>query len=246
MPTPPNPTQVRDCSAVVWIRNPLGSIRSHQSGTNCGSDLLPKPVAHIARSWRGFVHPPAGSRPPGEHGQHRAPRTLHLAPRTPHPASCTLHSDAHTQQCLSCFQAPSRRRKSPPLGRSRGAKPNPWIHHSQSTTSWAAWPSRCRGLQGPPSHTQCTAIMRPHFSGVWGCYRRSGLPRWILAACLFLSIVVMLWLSCASLVTAPEQHVRTQVWASLVTAPVLLLCRGCCVGGCHALVLHGASAGWGQ
>lgn len=41
--------------------------------------------------------------------------------------------------------------------------------------------------------------------------RRSGLPRWILAACLFLSIMVMLWLSCASLVTAPEQHVKTQV-----------------------------------
>uniref|UniRef100_G1N0D5 Transmembrane protein 59 like n=1 Tax=Meleagris gallopavo TaxID=9103 RepID=G1N0D5_MELGA len=48
-----------------------------------------------------------------------------------------------------------------------------------------------------------------------GCMaKRSGLPRWILAACLFLSIVVMLWLSCASLVTAPEQHVRTQVWAT--------------------------------
>ncbi|XP_058279587.1 transmembrane protein 59-like isoform X1 [Hirundo rustica] len=46
--------------------------------------------------------------------------------------------------------------------------------------------------------------------GVVGCYRRSGLPRWILAACLFLSVMVMLWLSCASLVTAPEQHVRTQ------------------------------------
>ncbi|KAK7889671.1 hypothetical protein WMY93_025231 [Mugilogobius chulae] len=41
--------------------------------------------------------------------------------------------------------------------------------------------------------------------------RRSGLPRWILAACLFLSIMVMLWLSCASLVTAPEQHVKTQL-----------------------------------
>uniref|UniRef100_A0AAY5K6P0 Transmembrane protein 59-like n=1 Tax=Esox lucius TaxID=8010 RepID=A0AAY5K6P0_ESOLU len=45
-----------------------------------------------------------------------------------------------------------------------------------------------------------------------GCMsRRSGLPRWILAACLFLSIMVMLWLSCASLVTAPEQHIKTQV-----------------------------------
>ncbi|NXP44857.1 TM59L protein, partial [Heliornis fulica] len=44
-----------------------------------------------------------------------------------------------------------------------------------------------------------------------GCMsKRSGLPRWILATCLFLSIMVMLWLSCASLVTAPEQHVKTQ------------------------------------
>ncbi|XP_061634864.1 transmembrane protein 59-like [Phyllopteryx taeniolatus] len=45
-----------------------------------------------------------------------------------------------------------------------------------------------------------------------GCMsRRSGLPRWILAACLFLSIMVMLWLSCASLVTAPEQHIKAQL-----------------------------------
>ncbi|XP_051893801.1 transmembrane protein 59-like [Pristis pectinata] len=44
-----------------------------------------------------------------------------------------------------------------------------------------------------------------------GCMsRRSGLPRWILAGCLVLSIVVMLWLSCASLVTAPDQHVKSQ------------------------------------
>lgn len=44
-----------------------------------------------------------------------------------------------------------------------------------------------------------------------GCMsKRSGLPRWILAACLFLSIMVMLWLGCASLVTAPDQHVKTQ------------------------------------
>ncbi|XP_044311836.1 transmembrane protein 59-like [Varanus komodoensis] len=44
-----------------------------------------------------------------------------------------------------------------------------------------------------------------------GCMsKRSGLPRWILAACLFLSVMVMLWLSCASLVTAPDQHVKTQ------------------------------------
>ncbi|KAI5620730.1 transmembrane protein 59-like precursor [Silurus asotus] len=45
-----------------------------------------------------------------------------------------------------------------------------------------------------------------------GCMsRRSGLPRWILATCLMLSIMVMLWLSCASLVTAPDQHVKTQL-----------------------------------
>ncbi|XP_065102730.1 transmembrane protein 59-like isoform X2 [Paramisgurnus dabryanus] len=45
-----------------------------------------------------------------------------------------------------------------------------------------------------------------------GCMsRRSGLPRWILAVCLFLSIMVMLWLSCASLVTAPEQHIKNQM-----------------------------------
>ncbi|KAE8632158.1 hypothetical protein XENTR_v10001457 [Xenopus tropicalis] len=44
-----------------------------------------------------------------------------------------------------------------------------------------------------------------------GCMsKRSGLPRWILAACLFLSIIVMLWLSCASLVTAPDQHIKAQ------------------------------------
>ncbi|NWY05129.1 TM59L protein, partial [Nothoprocta ornata] len=45
-----------------------------------------------------------------------------------------------------------------------------------------------------------------------GCMsRRSGLPRWILAAGLLLSVAAMLWLSCAGLVTAPEHRVRTQV-----------------------------------
>lgn len=43
----------------------------------------------------------------------------------------------------------------------------------------------------------------------WG--RRSGLPRWILACCLFLSVLVMLWLSCSTLVTAPGQHLKFQV-----------------------------------
>ncbi|XP_036701891.1 transmembrane protein 59-like isoform X3 [Balaenoptera musculus] len=42
----------------------------------------------------------------------------------------------------------------------------------------------------------------------WG--RRSGLPRWILACCLFLSVLVMLWLSCSTLVTAPGQHLKFQ------------------------------------
>ncbi|XP_004873440.1 transmembrane protein 59-like [Heterocephalus glaber] len=40
--------------------------------------------------------------------------------------------------------------------------------------------------------------------------RRSGLPRWILACCLFLSVLVMLWLSCSTLVTAPAQHLKFQ------------------------------------
>ncbi|XP_049564704.1 transmembrane protein 59-like isoform X3 [Orcinus orca] len=40
--------------------------------------------------------------------------------------------------------------------------------------------------------------------------RRSGLPRWILACCLFLSVLVMLWLSCSTLVTAPSQHLKFQ------------------------------------
>lgn len=45
--------------------------------------------------------------------------------------------------------------------------------------------------------------------------RRSGLPRWILACCLFLSVLVMLWLSCSTLVTAPGQHLKFQVgWVS--------------------------------
>ncbi|XP_061457652.1 transmembrane protein 59-like [Rhineura floridana] len=58
----------------------------------------------------------------------------------------------------------------------------------------------------PPVQTQT-----PPEHDFLGCMsKRSGLPRWILAACLFLSIMVMLWLSCASLVTAPDQHVKTQ------------------------------------
>ncbi|XP_076978239.1 transmembrane protein 59-like isoform X2 [Tamandua tetradactyla] len=40
--------------------------------------------------------------------------------------------------------------------------------------------------------------------------RRSGLPRWVLACCLCLSVLVMLWLSCSTLVTAPGQRLKLQ------------------------------------
>nr|XP_020008627.1 transmembrane protein 59-like [Castor canadensis] len=40
--------------------------------------------------------------------------------------------------------------------------------------------------------------------------RRSGLPRWILAGCLFLSVLVTLCLSCSTLVTTPGHHVKFQ------------------------------------
>ncbi|XP_028642005.1 transmembrane protein 59-like isoform X3 [Grammomys surdaster] len=40
--------------------------------------------------------------------------------------------------------------------------------------------------------------------------RRSGLPRWVLFCCLFLSVLIMLWLSCCTLVTTPGQHLKFQ------------------------------------
>uniref|UniRef100_A0A2K6SDU1 Transmembrane protein 59 like n=1 Tax=Saimiri boliviensis boliviensis TaxID=39432 RepID=A0A2K6SDU1_SAIBB len=40
--------------------------------------------------------------------------------------------------------------------------------------------------------------------------RRSGLPRWVLACCLFLSVLAMLWLSCSTVVTAPGQYLKFQ------------------------------------
>ncbi|KAL1773340.1 hypothetical protein HispidOSU_031179 [Sigmodon hispidus] len=40
--------------------------------------------------------------------------------------------------------------------------------------------------------------------------RRSGLPRWVLFCCLLLSVLVMLWLSCCTLVTTPSQHFKFQ------------------------------------
>uniref|UniRef100_A0A8D0EJS1 Transmembrane protein 59 like n=1 Tax=Strix occidentalis caurina TaxID=311401 RepID=A0A8D0EJS1_STROC len=71
--------------------------------------------------------------------------------------------------------------------------------------------SRCSPPASNSHPVPCHKLVLFLWRGGVGCYRRSGLPRWILAACLFLSIMVMLWLSCASLVTAPEQHVKTQV-----------------------------------
>ncbi|NXW78076.1 TM59L protein, partial [Hirundo rustica] len=75
---------------------------------------------------------------------------------------------------------------------------------------------RAKGDKPPASRARGKAEAQPaeppqQEHDFLGCMsKRSGLPRWILAACLFLSVMVMLWLSCASLVTAPEQHVRTQ------------------------------------
>ncbi|XP_069864348.1 transmembrane protein 59-like [Dipodomys merriami] len=40
--------------------------------------------------------------------------------------------------------------------------------------------------------------------------RRSGLPRWVLSCCLFLSLLVTLWLSCCTLVSAPRPHLKFQ------------------------------------
>ncbi|XP_006252959.1 transmembrane protein 59-like isoform X1 [Rattus norvegicus] len=40
--------------------------------------------------------------------------------------------------------------------------------------------------------------------------RRSGLPRWVLFCCLFLSVLIILWLSCCTLVTTPGQHLKFQ------------------------------------
>ncbi|GAB1293251.1 Transmembrane protein 59-like [Apodemus speciosus] len=40
--------------------------------------------------------------------------------------------------------------------------------------------------------------------------RRSGLPRWVLFCCLFLSVLIMLWLSCCTLGTTPGQHPKFQ------------------------------------
>lgn len=69
---------------------------------------------------------------------------------------------------------------------------------------WVAGP--WGGAGGDSSQTPLGSLSLPAMVG-----RRSGLPRWILACCLFLSVLVMLWLSCSTLVTAPGQHLKFQV-----------------------------------
>ncbi|NWS28194.1 TM59L protein, partial [Polioptila caerulea] len=91
-------------------------------------------------------------------------------------------------------------------GSGSGSSPGIPQPHTAPREGATADPPPNPNSQPVPCHKLVPSLWR----GVVGCYRRSGLPRWILAACLFLSIMVMLWLSCASLVTAPEQHVKTQ------------------------------------
>lgn len=99
-------------------------------------------------------------------------RSLGGEGRIEHP--CTqIAAGARAQHHPFPSQAPGRRRRSTPLGRSRGAKPNPRTPRSRSTISWAAWPSRCRGAargtggaapgRPPPCRTQSPAINRPCF-----------------------------------------------------------------------------------
>uniref|UniRef100_A0A667X531 Transmembrane protein 59-like n=1 Tax=Myripristis murdjan TaxID=586833 RepID=A0A667X531_9TELE len=59
------------------------------------------------------------------------------------------------------------------------------------------------------SHTQRPHGVRGH--GDKGASKAGAVLPLNISACLFLSIMVMLWLSCASLVTAPEQHIKTQL-----------------------------------
>ncbi|KAJ8784187.1 hypothetical protein J1605_008517 [Eschrichtius robustus] len=68
---------------------------------------------------------------------------------------------------------------------------------------WGWW----RGV-GPEGSDYLAQLGPLSVPAVWS--RRSGLPRWILACCLFLSVLVMLWLSCSTLVTAPGQHLKFQ------------------------------------
>lgn len=51
-------------------------------------------------------------------------------------------------------------------------------------------------------------------SGACPWDRRSGLPRWVLFSCFFLCILVLLWLSCCTLVTTPGQSLKLQVSSS--------------------------------
>lgn len=66
---------------------------------------------------------------------------------------------------------------------------------------WGGIGAGGEGSPAPLGSSSVPAVLR----------RRSGLPRWILACCLFLSVLVMLWLSCSTLVTAPGQHLKFQV-----------------------------------
>lgn len=131
------------------------------------------------------------------------------------------HMGAQVQHRLSPPRPPGKGGQAPRegAGQSQGAPPGtpaagarfPGLHVQVG----AVGPAGCGRADPHPSPTPipvpCHKLVPSLWRGVVGCYRRSGLPRWILAACLFLSIMVMLWLSCASLVTAPEQHVKTQV-----------------------------------
>ncbi|XP_048198596.1 transmembrane protein 59-like isoform X2 [Perognathus longimembris pacificus] len=56
-----------------------------------------------------------------------------------------------------------------------------------------------------------TELAEPQDGDLLSCMsRRSGLPRWVLACCLFLSLLVTLWLSCCTLVSAPRPHLKFQ------------------------------------
>ena len=74
---------------------------------------------------------------------------------------------------------------------------------------WVAEPWGWRRGVGPEGSDYLAQLGPLSVPAGWG--RRSGLPRWILACCLFLSVLVMLWLSCSTLVTAPGQHLKFQV-----------------------------------
>lgn len=68
-------------------------------------------------------------------------------------------------------------------------------------------------------------------SGTCPWNRRSGLPRWVLFCCFFLSVLVLLWLSCCTLVTTPGQYLKLQVSSSwCIGARVGQEAWGCLLG----------------